>query len=116
MAYGNRTDLNNAVKQTEFTGQQYGQASQQRRSQQMVPTGPPPGEVEVTPLGAPSGRPDEPVTAGVPMGAGPGLEALQGFGVAPGSRDDLMVRLRAIASRYPNPTLLALMHEMETRR
>lgn len=30
----------------------------------------------VTPLGAPSERPDEPVTAGAPVGEGPGLEAL----------------------------------------
>ena len=31
---------------------------------------------EVTPLFAPSQRPDEPVTAGVDIGAGPGAEAL----------------------------------------
>jgi len=30
----------------------------------------------VTPLFAPSERPDEPITAGIPMGAGPGPEAL----------------------------------------
>lgn len=30
----------------------------------------------VTPLFAPSQRPDEPITAGIPMGAGPGPEAL----------------------------------------
>lgn len=32
--------------------------------------------VEVTPFGAPSNRPDMPITAGAPMGAGPGVEAL----------------------------------------
>jgi hypothetical protein len=31
---------------------------------------------EVIPLGAPSRRPDEPVTAGVDAGAGPGIEVL----------------------------------------
>ena len=31
---------------------------------------------QVTPLSAPTERPDEPVTAGAPMGPGPGMEAL----------------------------------------
>jgi hypothetical protein len=36
-----------------------------------------PSQVErVTPLFAPSQRPDEPITAGIPMGAGPGPEVL----------------------------------------
>ena len=33
-------------------------------------------QVPVTPLFAPSQRPDEPITAGIPMGAGPGPEVL----------------------------------------
>jgi hypothetical protein len=33
---------------------------------------------DVTPLFAPSQRPDEPITAGTPLGAGPGPEALMG--------------------------------------
>ncbi len=37
---------------------------------------PPPQGVEVVPFGAPSMRPDEPVTAGSPLGPGPGLESL----------------------------------------
>lgn len=116
MAYGNRTDLNNAAKQAQFTGQQYGQASAQRRAQQQVPTGrPPTDQINVTPLSAPSQRPDEPVTAGSPIGPGAGPEALAPIAISPGSRDDLLLRLRAIASRYPNPVLLNLMHEMERR-
>ena len=31
---------------------------------------------QVTPIGAPTERPDEPVTAGAPVGPGPGMEAL----------------------------------------
>lgn len=40
--------------------------------------GPPGGgpTAEVVPLGAPSGRSDEPVTAGIDMGAGPGSASL----------------------------------------
>lgn len=33
---------------------------------------------EVTPLLAPSQRPDEPITAGIDLGAGPGSEAMMG--------------------------------------
>lgn len=117
MAYGNRTDLNNAAKQTEFKGQQYGQASAQRRAQQQVPTGAPPTDgPQLTPLTAPSQRPNEPVTAGIPSGPGAGREAMNPVAVSPGSRDDLLLRLRAIASRYPNPVLLNLMRQMERRQ
>ena len=36
-----------------------------------------PSQMEpVTPLYAPSGRPDEPITSGIPMGEGPGPEVL----------------------------------------
>lgn len=38
------------------------------------PTGPSP--VEVTPFGSPSTMPDQPITAGIDMGAGPGSAAL----------------------------------------
>ncbi len=45
------------------------------------PTGPPPGQggappVEVTPFGAPSAHPDQPVTHGADSGPGPGLASL----------------------------------------
>jgi hypothetical protein len=35
-----------------------------------------PSQTPVTPLFAPSQRPDEPITSGIPMGAGPGPEVL----------------------------------------
>jgi hypothetical protein len=117
MAYGNRTDLNNAAKQAQFTGQQYGQATAQRRAQQQVPTGAAPtDDVPITPLSAPTQRPDEPVTAGIDSGPGPGSEAMAPIAIAPGSRDDMLLRLRAIASRFPNPVLLTLMRQMERSR
>lgn len=40
------------------------------------PQAPPVDLSQVVPMGAPTGRPDEPVTAGVDAGAGPGLSAL----------------------------------------
>jgi hypothetical protein len=42
-----------------------------------------PSQVEVTPLFAPSQRPDEPITSGIAMGEGPGPEALGMNSAAP---------------------------------
>lgn len=82
-AYENRTDLSMAP--TEFTGQDYGARKEQVSSQQAVPlqrrppmpSGP---SVPVTPLDAPTARPGEPVTTGLPVGLGAGPEALMGGG------------------------------------
>lgn len=41
-----------------------------------VPTPAPVDLSNVVPMGAPTSRPEEPVTSGAPLGAGPGLEAL----------------------------------------
>lgn len=99
------------MAEAQFTGQTYGQRAMQERAQDVVPTGPPP--TDMVPLAAPSSRPSEPVTAGSAMGAGPGPEAITGVGIQPGSRQDLVLQIRAIASRYPNPALLALLTELE---
>lgn len=102
------------MSMVEFTGQTYGEATRQRASQRMVPTGPSPtGEVELGPFDRPTETPDEPVTAGLPIGPGPGPEAIPAAGIQPGSKQDLMLQVRAIASRYPNPALLALLTELE---
>ena len=54
-----------------------------------------PSQLErVTPLYAPSERPDEPITAGIAMGAGPGPEALGINAVAPRQKQsDILVKL-----------------------
>lgn len=93
-AYSNRTDLQ-SVKVA--PGQQYGKGAAQRAAQEAVPMagrptmpaggapaapptgrppspGPQPGDL--TPLDAPSTRPNEPVTTGLSVGAGAGPEAL----------------------------------------
>ncbi len=67
------------------------------------PSGPLPGEV--TPLHAPTDRPDEPLTAGLATGAGPGAEALE----VPDRHDDpVATRLRAAYARYPSEDLRRL--------
>jgi hypothetical protein len=99
-AYSQRTDLqrnpgpNQPIRTA--TGQPYGVAQQQREAQQAVPlpqappppkpraapvqTAPLPGELP--PLNAPTDRPSEPLTAGIPFGPGPGPEVLN-VGVDP---------------------------------
>ena len=104
---------------TQFTGQTYGEGARQQASQRVVPVGAPPtepgGGVNITPLSAPTERPNEPITAGLPIGAGPGPEAMAPIGIEPGSRLDLALQVRAIASRYPNPALIALLQELESQ-
>lgn len=52
--------------------QQYGQRAQQEQALEALPMADP---SKLVPLTAPSGRPDEPVTAGLPVGPGPGPES-----------------------------------------
>lgn len=94
---------------------QYGDQAAQAQATAAVPVGPAPGDAP-PPLMRPSERPGEPVTAGAPVGAGPGPEALAGAAIPAGSRLDLALQVRAIASRYPNPNLLALLADLEGGR
>jgi hypothetical protein len=72
-----------------------------------IPGGVGPGDL--VSLDAPSMRPDEPVTAGLPIGAGPG--PADGNQVV---NQDLW-RLRALAQRYQSPELLKLIAIAESR-
>ena len=101
-----RTDLQASVPIEVQPHQEYGQAAQQTASQQALPVAPPPGPAGAgpppsapsSPAPAPGGppqaplpggglvpflhptnRPNEPVTAGLPSGPGPGPEALTGL-------------------------------------
>jgi hypothetical protein len=71
-------------------------------------TGPLPGQV--VPLDAPSQRPDEPVTAGMAMGAGPGPEVL---GPLAGMRDSVADELRAIYVRFPTEEMRSLLESLD---
>jgi len=72
--------------------------------QPMVPPG------AIGPLDAPSDRPAEPLTAGLPIGPG---ASPQGGGFAV---DDALYDLRALAQRYPYRELLRLIALAEARR
>lgn len=114
-AYSNRRDLNTLPIRT-TTGQRYGQAKAQASAQSAIPLAapqapapgstppppPPPGLGAAVPLTAPTSRPEEPVTAGLNMGAGPGSEALFQ------SPDPAELEIRALYALYPNNDLLDL--------
>lgn len=126
--YANRTDLQNPTKKLAVTaapGQTYGEAGAQRAAQQAVPMGTPqaPQAPSVTPgslgpLDRPTERPLEPVTAGNPLGAGPGAEALVTplpDTLMPGGKQDLINQVRYVYSKYPNTALLQLLFELENQ-
>ena len=88
-----------------------------------APTTPPPGRQPMNvapdmppavPLTAPTMNPDEPVTAGINMGAGPGSEAL----MLPSNNDNAAQFNKSIASYYPVLSFVASRENTspETRR
>lgn len=122
-AYSNRTDLNTRkLPISTARNQPYGVAGQQRASQSVVPLGTPtapvpspgmqspstPASRSSIPLSAPSARPDEPVTSGLSIGAGPGPETL----FAP-ITDATSLELRALYQLYPNNDILDLIEFMD---
>lgn len=111
-AYGNRTDLNAKPRQavTAAAGQTYGERGVQEAAQQAIPLPAP-----VVPLSAPTQRPNEPVTAGLPIGPGPGPEALAPMGAPPADAPVLEL-LQALYAQYPNNELRGLIEEAEFLR
>lgn len=66
---------------------------------------------QVTPLGAPTERPNEPITAGLSIGAGAGAEVLGPLG---GLGEDVGMQLRAVFSRFPNEDLRRIIEMIDT--
>lgn len=78
--YGNRTDMQMGARQApvmRVPGQAYGEQAEQVRAQQAIPMAPQPpirppaAPTQPVPLNAPTQRLNEPLTAGVDIGAGP---------------------------------------------
>lgn len=113
--YANRKDL-------QQSNRQYGEGKQLEQIKRAAPlpkrpttpTAPPTREAapvppgSLAPLTAPTMLPDEPVTAGLPIGAGPGPEAL----TLQGGDDSLSV-LRRIYTKYPYEDLRRLIERAE---
>lgn len=125
VSYPNRSDLHTPLPAQAPAGQEYGARLAQLQAQQAVPIAPappggtaapggggappaagapPPGPApgEVMPLGAPSQRPDEPVTHGLPTGPGAGPEALGAQGA------NLGQLFQSLADQSGNDTFAAL--------
>lgn len=113
---------------TDYTGFAYGQnkaVNEQRQAAPIkpsadgtrpVPTTPP--MAPIIPLDAPTQRPDEPITAGVDIGAGPGSEILnlpQGIGMGP-DVDTGIKTIRALYMRDPGNQDLRRILEMVDQR
>lgn len=124
MAYSNRSDLAQAPRAA--PSKRYGEAQASLDAQRAVPlpqqpavtagagggsTPPPPGPLPGD-LGfaAPSSRPAEPITAGLPIGAGPGPSALQP------AVDPIVETLRAAYRAFPNAETAALLEAIEGSR
>lgn len=110
-AYTNRTDL--AVDRQPVAvpqGQTYGEAGRQEAAQQAMPLPDLGSMLSGLPgLADPTQRPDEPLTAGLPMGPGPGPEAL----AAPPPDRTGAGLLRRMVRDNPDPELFALLAEAE---
>jgi hypothetical protein len=106
---------------TTANNQQYGQRLAQQRAQEAVPMGTPPTSVpspirqqprtapgSLTPLTAPTGRPNEPITAGANFGAGPTALGA-GIPMMPSQGAMAVDELRQIAQIFPTDDLLDLL-------
>jgi hypothetical protein len=116
--YSNRTDLmgtGRAVRAQAATGQTYGQAGAQMAAQRAVPMAAPPTENvpqpvqrpqpgQVVQFGAPTARPNEPITAGANFGAG--MNAAQaGIPMMMTANQRAIEELRAIYELFPTEDL-----------
>lgn len=72
----------------------------------MPPQGMPSNPVQLGDFTRPTERPTEPITAGLPMGPGPGPEALSSV-TQPA--DEIGAQLRAVFGMYPNDDLLRVL-------
>lgn len=124
-SYPNRSDLAKQPVRT-APGQPYGAAGKQADAQRAIPlpstptpspTAPAPQNAPFAPpepglLGAPTARPSEPVTAGLPIGAGPGPEAIN----APGLHNASIDQLRALYQAFPVEEVRQIIERFESER
>lgn len=94
-AYGEQAEFASIQGGAPMASTRDGGAIAQQAARQMPP---------VTQLGAPTERPDEPVTAGSPSGAGPGPEA---FGMGSSVKGQSSVDAQALGSYLPALTRMA---------
>lgn len=112
-------------EQAEFRSIQQGAPIQKVETpSQGAPGGAPQAGSLPPPLDAPSGRPDEPVTAGVDIGAGPGSDALGLFDPSGMAEEDIRYAMRYLptiqymvdSSPRANPSTRALVRYLRSLR
>lgn len=104
-AYSNRTDLGMNYSPGDAAAGGMQAPVEQR---QFIP--PAIGADQVPSLSDPTMRPDEPVTAGVNVGAGPGMEALGPM--PPSPMDPVRQALQAMMLVSPNPDLVRVLNRL----
>ena len=120
-AYGNRSDLN-SVKElpVSTTGNEYGERKRREDAVAAMPIPTGGGTARIAPradrrpvpqpipggFAAKTARPNEPLTAGLPMGPGPNQP--------PVAVDQTSMELRAIYSKYPSEALRGIIEDLET--
>lgn len=117
-SYTNRSDLQTKPRQATqpirvVPSQTYGEGIAQRAAQQAIPlpAAPPP-------LSAPTARPNEPVTAGLPTGAGPGPAAVTRplQAAALDADQSLEAQLRGLYLANPNSDIARLIAQIQARK
>lgn len=120
--FSQRTDGGPGTTMTQaaryISGQPYGEAGPLNAAAQAAPLAAAPTQevvpVSVTPLHAPTEYPNEPVTAGVGFGEGPGSEALPRVGTLRDEQPDTVAAvIRAAYSVFPSPHLRALVEQLD---
>ena len=102
-AYSNRTDMNQNQGSTQpiaaAPNQPYGVASAQKAAQRTVPL--PVAAAPIKPFSRPTERPNEPVTAGLPVGEGSNLSPLH-FQTPVLAPPDPVAFIKSAAIKYPD--------------
>lgn len=116
VAYPQRSDLQQGPRAQPIrvaSGQPYGQRKAQEDAQRAIPL------PDFTPAGAhgspyrPTDRPDEPVTAGLPMGPGPGPEILTPMPLRTSDEPPTLELLQLMMRQSPSNELRSLIEEAE---
>lgn len=107
--YGERRQLEQSMEQVPLANRMNdGVLHESAVNQLSEMPAPPPGGV----LGQPTARPNEPITAGLPIGAGPGPEAIQ----MPTRQQSLTRQQISTAAQISgNPVLLRMARESQQR-
>lgn len=104
--FSKRTDRNAVQPAREMTGGAYGENKTLMDTQTAAPMSASPAmPMPSMSLAGPTARPNEPITTGAPIGAGPGPEVLP---TAPQAPDETALLLRQLAQLNPDPDLVRI--------